>query len=105
MPLPLLAAGSLGTILTAVLRWFILAKLAGWIARVFVTLGVGWASYEYIVEPALDHAVVSWNALPASIAQWVGAFGVDRAASIIISAYGIVGVQRLVFSRRGGGGV
>lgn len=87
-------------ILVNALRWFFLAKLASSIVRVVATLGIGLASNEYIVQPFIDHAVSAWNAMPAELAIWISALGIDKVVSVMLTAYGIAGVKQLFLAKR-----
>lgn len=83
--------------------WFsklVLEKGARWVIKIMGGLGVGLGSYALILQPILDWAVTKWQAMPASIAGWLSVLGVDVAVSIILSAYGFKGMERLVLSRR-----
>jgi len=97
--MPILLA-ALGPFLLALLRWLLLAKLASFVARMFVTLGIAYVSYEYLIEPLVDKVKDAWNGMPSDIAVWVSAFGVDRCVSIILSGYLLYGVKRLFLSKR-----
>lgn len=101
MALPLL--GIAAPVLLSALRWFFLAKLAAIITRLFVTFGVALTSYKLIIEPLVNQAINAWQGLPSDIAAWVSAFGVDKCASIMLSAYLIVGTKKLFLSTRSEG--
>lgn len=85
--------------LAGVLNKLLKLKLALWIGQALSALGLGFAAQHFVYEPLIDQAVNAWNAVPAVAANWVHALGMDTALSIILSAYGIKGVQRVFLSR------
>ncbi|WP_202840847.1 DUF2523 family protein [Luteimonas saliphila] len=95
MPLPLLAAGGVAALLSQVLRWFFLAYGAAMVTRLFVTLGIAWGTYEFVLQPAITLADQYWNAIPPELGIWLRYLGAYECASIIISAYLLWGVKRL----------
>ena len=99
MPIPLVA-GALSPILMQVLRWLFLAKLASFIGRLFVGLGIGLATHEFVIEPFLTGAEGAWLSLPPEVGQWISAFGVDVAVSILLSAEAIAATKDLVLQKR-----
>ncbi|XQA67122.1 DUF2523 family protein [Xanthomonas sacchari] len=78
----------------------IITKAARWVTKTFIGLGVGLGSYALILQPLLDWAVAKWQAMPGNIAAWLHALGIDVAVSIILSAYGFKGTERLFLRRR-----
>ena len=78
-----------------------LVKLKGaiWFGRLLSAVGLGFAAQAFIYDPIIQYAQNAWQAIPASIAAWVNALGIDTAVSIILSAYGIRGAER-IFVRR-----
>jgi len=100
--MPILLA-ALGPVLLAGLRWFFLAKLAAIVTRLFVTFGIALTSYKYIIEPLVDQAKNAWAGIPAGVAVWVSAFGVDKCVSIVLSAYLIWGTKKLFLGTRSEG--
>ncbi|ALN85978.1 hypothetical protein LC55x_2713 [Lysobacter capsici] len=79
----------------------ILAKGAVWVIKITTALGIGFISYGLILQPLLDWAITKWQSMPGSIAQWLSALGVDVAVSIVLSAYGFRGTERLLLGKRG----
>ncbi|WP_407469606.1 DUF2523 family protein [Xanthomonas campestris pv. raphani] len=51
-------------------------------------------------NPIIEYAQNAWSAVPAGIAAWVHALGIDAGVSIILSAYGIRGAERMFIQRR-----
>ncbi|AMJ56652.1 MULTISPECIES: DUF2523 family protein [Stenotrophomonas] len=86
--------------LAGVLNKLLKLKLALWIGKALSALGLGFAAQHFVYEPLIDQAVNVWNAVPAIAANWVHALGLDTAISIMLSAYGIQGVQRVFLSRK-----
>ncbi len=78
----------------------IISKAARWVTKTFFGLGIGLGSYVMILQPLLDWAIAKWQAMPGNIAMWLHALGVDVAVSIILSAYGFKGTERLFLRRR-----
>lgn len=101
MPLPaFLAGGALAGILIRALLWFFLAKGAAIVTRIMVTLGLAWATYEFVLDPivtAIDNNVA---ALPSDLAVWARAFGFFEVISILISAEVIAAAKRVFLTRR-----
>jgi hypothetical protein len=86
--------------LAGVLNKLLKLKLALWVGKALSALGLGFAVQEFIYGPLIDQAVNAWNAVPALWANWVHALGLDAGISILLSAYGIQGVQRVFMSRK-----
>ncbi|MBD9368360.1 DUF2523 family protein [Xanthomonas sp. XNM01] len=88
--------GALAGMLNTVMK----ARLALWVGKCLSALGLGFAAKAFVYDPLIDQAVNAWNMVPAVAANWVHALGLDTAISIILSAYGIQGVQRVFLSRK-----
>lgn len=86
--------------LAGVLNKLLKLKLALWLGKAMSALGLGFAAQHFVYEPLIDQAVTAWNAIPAVAANWVHALGIDTAVSILLSAYGIKGVERVFLSRK-----
>jgi hypothetical protein len=95
MAFPALAAGGIAMVAAQVLRWFFFAYGAAVVTRIFVTLGIAWGTYEFILQPAISAADSYWGALPGDLTVWLRALGLMEVASIIISAYLLWGLKRL----------
>lgn len=86
--------------LAGVINRLIKLKLSLWIAKALSAIGLGFAAKKLVYDPLIDQAVNAWQAVPALAANWVHALGLDTAISIVLSAYGIQGVQRVFLTRR-----
>ncbi|MCS3360676.1 DUF2523 domain-containing protein [Xanthomonas translucens pv. translucens] len=75
-------------------------KAAIWLGRLLSAVGLGFAAQKFIYNPIIDYAQNAWSAVPVGIANWVHAFGIDAGISIILSAYGIRGAERIFIQRR-----
>jgi hypothetical protein len=75
------------------------AKAAIWLGRLLSAVGLGFVAQKFIYDPMIEYAQQAWSQLPAMIGTWVHALGLDTAVSIILSAYGIRGAER-IFVRR-----
>lgn len=91
--MPLLAA--LGPLLAQVMRYVFMAHLAGFVIRLFTMLGMSLATNEFVVEPLMNMVHGNASGVPADLAVWMSAFGVDKVISIIVSAYTLVGIKRV----------
>lgn len=78
-----------------------LVKLKGaiWIGRILSAVGLGFAAQALIWDPLITQAQGYWSQIPMGVANWVHAFGIDTGASIILSAFGVKGAER-IFVRR-----
>jgi len=79
-----------------------IVKLKGaiWLGRLLSAVGLGFVAQKFFYNPIIEYAQTAWSALPASIALWVHALGIDAGVSIILSAYGIKGAERIFIQRR-----
>lgn len=75
-------------------------KAAIWLGRLLSAVGLGFAAQKFIYDPLIDYAQQAWNSLPAMVGAWVHALGIDTGVSIILSAYGIKGAERIFIQRR-----
>jgi len=82
-----------------------LVKLKGaiWLGRLLSAVGLGFVAQALIYNPIIEYAQQAWSQIPASIANWVHALGIDTGVSIILSAYGIRGAERIFIQRRNTG--
>lgn len=78
-------------------------KAAIWLGRLLSAVGLGFAAQQFIYNPIIEQAQQAWAAVPAGIANWIHAFGIDTGVSIILSAYGIRGAERIFIQRRNTG--
>lgn len=88
--------GGIAQVLDVVIK----ARAAVWFGKILSALGLGFVAQEFLYDPLIDQAITYWHAIPAQFAAWVHALGIDTGISIILSAYGIQGVQRVFLSRR-----
>jgi len=86
--------------LAGVLNRLMKLRAALWAAKALGALGLGFASKKLVYDPLIDQAVNAWHSIPPLAANWVHALGLDTAISIVLSAYGIQGVQRVFMTRR-----
>lgn len=75
-------------------------KAAIWLGRLLSSIGLGFAAQHFIYNPIIEYAQNAWSSVPAGIAGWVHALGIDAGVSIILSAYGIRGAERIFIQRR-----
>ncbi|WP_312368745.1 DUF2523 family protein [Stenotrophomonas sp.] len=75
-------------------------KSAIWLGRLLSAVGLGFVAQKFIYNPIIEYAQSAWNSVPAGIATWVHALGIDTGVSIILSAYGIKGAERIFLQRR-----
>lgn len=99
MPIPLLAAGGLAALLTQLFRYLFLAHIASFIARALGVLGLAWFTNEVIVDPVLDMIRNSAGGVPADLAAWLDAFGIDEVISIVASAYTLLSAKRVFLGK------
>lgn len=99
MPVPLLALGGLGAILTQVLRYVFLAHLAGFVIRCFALLGLTWFTNELIVENVLSLIQSRMQGMPGDFAMWLDALEIDKVISILASAFTLLGAKRLFLGK------
>lgn len=76
-------------------EWAIKAKTGLWVGKVLSAVGLGFVAQELIYAPLIEQAAGYWNAIPAQLAAWVHAFGIDTGVSLLLSAYGIKGASRI----------
>jgi uncharacterized protein DUF2523 len=74
-------------------------KAAIWLGRLLSAVGLGFAAQHFIYDPIIQYAQDAWNGVPVMVGNWVHALGIDTGISIILSAYGIKGAER-IFIRR-----
>lgn len=65
------------------------------VVRIMGLLGIAFATNEYAIEPLLNQIESSYAGMPATITQWIEAFGISEVASLIVTAYTIAGAQRV----------
>lgn len=91
MPAPLVVA----PIVASALAWLsrmLMIKAAAWIIGVFIYLGIYLGTHEFLIEPLIDQVRgIAENNTSASIAQWVSFLNLDRAITMILSAYTAAG--------------
>lgn len=99
MPLPLLAAGTLGPLIANILRYVFLAHLAGFVLRAFAVLGLAWFTNEMIVENVLSLIQNRMGGIPGNLAEWMDALEIDKVISIMASAYTLLSVKKLFLGK------
>lgn len=67
------------------------SKLGSWIAGAMVFLGIGFATQQAVIEPAIDQVqgyIQSAGSEAGAVAmQWFGFLNMDKAITMILSAY------------------
>ena len=103
MPLPLLAAPVVGMLLA----WFsrlMMLKLGMWIVGALVYLGIYFGVQEFAIEPLLDQVqALAANTLTGDIAVWARFLNIDRAFTMVLSAYsaaGAIAATKMALFRR-----
>lgn len=91
---------TLAAVLQRVFLGVLLLKGASIVARTMGVLGLGFLVYEWVLSPALTLADQYWGAMPQQLVAWLRAFGIMEVASIIVSAYAIWAMKRVVLGRR-----
>ena len=61
-------------------------NIGRWVFKIMGFLGISFVSYEAIHGPLMTLFQDKLAALPATLLQWMGAFGIDVALTMIISA-------------------
>lgn len=89
------ALGALGTMLSKLVK----LRSALWVGKVLSALGLGFMAQDLIYEPLIQQAITAWSMVPADIARWVHALGIDQGVSYLLSAYGIQGASRIFMYR------
>jgi hypothetical protein len=74
-------------------------KGALWVGKILSALGLGFAAQHFIYDPLIDQAAQAWATIPAGVAAWVHALGIDTCVSLLLSAYGIRGASRIFVQR------
>jgi hypothetical protein len=75
-------------------------KAAIWLGRLLSAIGLGFAAQKFIYNPIIEYAQNAWSSVPVGIATWIHALGIDAGVSIILSAYGIKGAERIFIQRK-----
>lgn len=73
--------------LAVILLWVGRFLLASFIARALVGAGLSLVAYHYAVGPLFDMIQGYLNGAPATAAQWIGYFKLDKAFTVLSSAY------------------
>lgn len=102
MPAFLLALGSmLGPLLSRLMA----SRLASWIVGALLALGISWGTQTVAVTPILNAIKATASGVTGSALEWLSFLNVDRAVTIVLSAYatraGLNGA-RLFLKRRAG---
>lgn len=103
MPLPIIAAeamGALGPLLTRLLMWWGMSQAIKVVVKIMAGLGVALATDKFVIQPSLDAAKAAWQGLPADLAMWLGAVGIDKMASILFAAYSIDAMARVFLVKK-----
>lgn len=104
MPIPFVAAAGavIGPALLQAGRWLLFAEAGKAVVKVLGFLGLSLATNELAIEPIMDNVAGWFGAIPGDLTVWLGALGIDKVASILISAYLVSGISR-VFLRKASG--
>lgn len=76
----------IATILAALSRLFA-SRIAQWVAGILVFFGLSFGSQKVLVEPILAQIQAVGGGLSAQAMAWAAFFNVDKAITIILSAY------------------
>ena len=89
----------------------LLAILGPWIMRFFAAkavimvagflgrIGLVLATNEFAVQPLIDHVMSAWTSIPADFQCWLSAFGVTKAASIMVSGLTLIAGKQVFFAK------
>ena len=100
--MPLLFGMGLAELLEVLGPWITrlaIAHMAGVAVKAMGALGIAWYTETEIIQPLLDNATQAMNTLPGSITVWIGAFGGDKVASILIGAYTVSVLKHLFLGK------
>lgn len=85
----------LAPIVAAVLAWLsrlMMLKLGLWVVGTLVFLGLYFGTQELFVEPLLDQVRdIAQGNITGVLAEWVAFLNVDKAITMVLSAYGTAG--------------
>jgi hypothetical protein len=76
-------------------------KAVLWIVKIMGTLGLAFATNEYLMEPLIDTVTAAWEGLPADAVMWGRALGLTEVASIFISAYTLLSGKKVFLAAVG----
>lgn len=103
MPVPLLAAPVVATILAWLSRLMML-KLGVWIVGAMVYLGIYFGTQTFLVGPLIDQAeAYAIGTLAGPVAQWAAFLNVDKFITMVLSAYtaaGAISATKMALFRR-----
>jgi hypothetical protein len=74
-------------------------KGALWCGKILSALGLTFMAQHFVYDPLIDQAQAAWSTIPAGLAAWVHALGIDTCISLLLSAYGIRGASRIFVQR------
>ena len=102
MPIPVAALG-LGALLTQVGRYLALMFVSKWFIQGAVKLlayfGIAFATKEVLIDPVISQVQQHFGALGGQMGEWITAFGVDHALSVLLSFAMVSAASRVFMSK------
>lgn len=75
--------------------------LPGIVGRILLTLGIGFVTHQVAMPAILSVIQAKVSALPPFLFAYFGAFGLDVAVTIWVSAFAAKAAQKVLLSRLG----
>jgi len=97
------AFAALIEVLLAFGRWLIpkLIQYAGpWIASALLSLGLSWGTYKVVTQPVLNYIRDAMGSMGSLAAQIVAFLAVDKAITIVLSAYVVASATKVVLKKK-----
>lgn len=90
--------------MVAIGKWIVAAlaaSMSGLIGRIFVAMGIGYGTYNFVMPSFVNMIQGQLSGLPGTILQVIAAAKVDVAVTIIFSAIAVRMASRVFFRRAG----
>ena len=75
-------------------------RIGAWIVQALLFFGIQIAANKLLVAPIKTGIASAFGGLPAEIIAWLGYLNVDRALTIIISAYATTSATRVFLTKK-----
>jgi hypothetical protein len=85
---------------TAAFSRLVATRIGQWAVQLMLFFGVQWVATKFVASPVKSGLAAAFAGMPADVLAWVSFLNVDRALTIILSAYAAASLTHMALQRK-----